>query len=61
MSVQDLSRQHNPDEVVKLEEAWGDHLVVNKQLDGAINHYIEAGANIKAVEAAIAARQWGKV
>lgn len=31
-----------PGEVVRLEEAWGDHLVQQKQLDAAINHYIEA-------------------
>lgn len=31
-----------PAEVVRLEEAWGDHLVQQKQLDAAINHYIEA-------------------
>lgn len=31
-----------PVEVVRLEEAWGDHLVQQKQLDAAINHYIEA-------------------
>lgn len=31
-----------PIEVVRLEEAWGDHLVQQKQLDAAINHYIEA-------------------
>jgi hypothetical protein len=28
---------------VKLEEEWGDHLVQQKQLDAAINHFIEAG------------------
>ena len=29
--------------VVRLEEAWGgDYLVQQKQLDAAINHYIEA-------------------
>ena len=34
-------------QVVVLEEAWGDYLVSQKQLDGAINHFIEAGCNIK--------------
>ena len=28
---------------MKLEEAWGDYMVGQKQLDGAINHFIEAG------------------
>lgn len=38
----ELARLAFPGEVVKLEEAWGDHLVQQKQLDAAINHYIEA-------------------
>ena len=29
---------------MKLEEAWGDYMVGQKQLDGAINHFIEAGS-----------------
>lgn len=47
-------------EVVLLEEEWGDYLVNNKQLDAAINHYIEAGKTIKALDAAVGARQWKK-
>lgn len=43
-----------------LEEEWGDQLVSNKQPDAAISHYIEAGNNVKALEAAISARQWKK-
>lgn len=38
----ELARLAFPVEVVRLEEAWGDHLVQQKQLDAAINHYIEA-------------------
>jgi len=45
-------------QVVPLEEAWGDYLVGQKQLDAAINHYIEAGCNVKAIEDAIHVRQW---
>ncbi|XP_053239953.1 intraflagellar transport protein 172 homolog isoform X3 [Podarcis raffonei] len=56
----ELARSVFPAEVVKLEEAWGDHLVQQKQLDAAINHYIEARCAIKAIEAAIGARQWKK-
>ncbi|CAL8315982.1 unnamed protein product [Lota lota] len=56
----ELSRVSFPSEVVKLEEAWGDHLVQQKQMDAAINHFIEAGASMKAMEAAIGARQWKK-
>ncbi|XP_005107698.1 intraflagellar transport protein 172 homolog isoform X2 [Aplysia californica] len=56
----DLARHAFPSEVVKLEEEFGDHLVSQKQLDAAINHFIEAGATTKAVEAAISSRQWAK-
>uniref|UniRef100_A0A3P9LP27 Intraflagellar transport 172 n=1 Tax=Oryzias latipes TaxID=8090 RepID=A0A3P9LP27_ORYLA len=55
----ELARAAFPAEVVKLENAWGDHLVQLKQMDAAINHFIEAYA-LKAIEAAIAARQWKK-
>ena len=43
-----------------LEEEWGDHLAENKQLDAAINHYIEAGRTLKALESAVNAKQWKK-
>lgn len=43
-----------------LEEQWGDHLAANRQLDAAISHYIEAGKTLKALEAAVGARQWKK-
>ncbi|KAI8928779.1 hypothetical protein BC831DRAFT_447367 [Entophlyctis helioformis] len=56
----ELCRVVYPVEVVKVEEQWGDHLVAQKQMDGAINHYIEAGKSFKAIEAAIAAKQWKK-
>uniref|UniRef100_A0A8D0H0A4 Uncharacterized protein n=1 Tax=Sphenodon punctatus TaxID=8508 RepID=A0A8D0H0A4_SPHPU len=56
----ELARSAFPAEVVKLEEGWGDHLVQQKQLDAAINHYIEARCSIKAIEAAIGTRQWKK-
>jgi intraflagellar transport protein 172 len=44
--------------VVALEEEWGDWLVAQRQLDGAIAHFIEAGNAGKAIEAAMSARQW---
>lgn len=34
--------------------------MANKQLDTAISHYIEAGKTLKALEAAVGARQWKK-
>lgn len=45
---------------MELEEHWGDYLVARKNPDAAVNHYTEAGAYIKAIEAAIACRQWAK-
>jgi len=56
----ELARRSFPDDVVRLEEEWGDNLANEKQLDAAINHYIEAGKTMKALEAAVGARQWKK-
>ena len=39
----ELARLAFPAKVVKLEEDWGDCLVQQKQMDAAINHFIEAG------------------
>ncbi|CAB1342961.1 unnamed protein product [Coregonus sp. 'balchen'] len=39
----ELARVAFPADVVKLEEAWGDYLVQQKQMDAAINHYIKTG------------------
>lgn len=56
----DLAKVHRPTEVVKLEEEWGDWLTSQKQVDAAINHFCEAGCTTKAIDAAMASRQWGK-
>ncbi|XP_055910125.1 intraflagellar transport protein 172 homolog [Eupeodes corollae] len=56
----ELARQVAPGEVTSLEEEWGDWLVSKKQLDASINHYIEAGATRKALDAAVGAKQWRK-
>merc|ERR1719502_698098 len=57
----DLSRRcFQGRDVVELELLWGDHLVACKNPDAAINHYTEAGAYVKAIEAAISCRQWPK-
>jgi intraflagellar transport protein 172 len=56
----ELSRKQFPDKVMRLEEAWGDYLVSQKQMDMAINHYIEGNVPTKAVEAALNSRQWAK-
>mmetsp|Transcript_15284 Transcript_15284/g.25210 ORF Transcript_15284/g.25210 Transcript_15284/m.25210 type:complete len:1767 (+) Transcript_15284:218-5518(+) len=54
----ELARRMFPDQVVSLEESWGDWLVSQKQVDAAVNHYIEAGQSKKAIEAAITARRF---
>lgn len=56
----DLTRKINPKNVTSLEEEWGDHLIENKQYNAAINHYIEAGKNNKALDTSIKAKQWKK-
>lgn len=53
----ELARRSFPGKVVGLQEQWGDYLVSQKQIDMAINHYIEAKHNQKAIEAAMSARQ----
>ena len=47
-----LSRRMFPREVVALEHEWGNWLVEQKQLDAAINHFIEAGQYVKGVYSA---------
>ena len=59
-SAVELARRSFPAQVVRLQEQWGDHLVSCKQVDMAINHYIEANAHGKAIEAALNSRQWAK-
>lgn len=56
----ELAAKYNPQAVVALEEEWGDWLAAQKQWDLASNHYIEAGRIVKAMEAALEARQWSK-
>ncbi|CAE7192073.1 IFT172, partial [Symbiodinium pilosum] len=56
----ELAKHSQPGLVVALEEEWGDWLVSQRQVDAAINHYIEAGNATKAIDAAMTARQWHK-
>ena len=56
----ELARSHFPDRVVSLEESWGDHLASIGQVDIAIDHYMEAHALHKAVDAAIRAQRFNK-
>ncbi|GKT28928.1 Intraflagellar transport protein 172 homolog, partial [Aduncisulcus paluster] len=56
-----LARQRFPDRVRFLESEWGDYLVAQQSPDIAVGHYIEAGEGMKALEAALAARQWKSI
>lgn len=57
----DLARREFPEEVVTLEEKFGDWLLTsNRDPAGAINHFIESGRNDKALEAAVEAGQFEK-
>ncbi|RTG85468.1 intraflagellar transport protein 172 [Schistosoma bovis] len=56
----ELARISFPSNVLQLEEEWGDYLMTKQQMDNAINHFIEAGAYIKATDAAINSCQWTK-
>jgi intraflagellar transport protein 172 len=56
----DLARRDFPGQVIQVEEEWGDWLVTQKQMDAAINHFIEAGQSLKAIEAAMQCRQFAK-
>lgn len=59
-SAVELARRSFPARVVTLEKAWGDYLVSQKQVDAAINHYIEAGAAEAAIMAAMRSRQFSR-
>lgn len=52
-----LARRHFPEQVVGLEEEWGNHLVETREVEAAINHYVEAGNLRKAINAALDAKQ----
>ena len=39
----ELARSAFPNDVVSLEDEWGDYLASQKQYDSAISHFIEAG------------------
>jgi intraflagellar transport protein 172 len=56
----ELAKRHFPQQVINLEEEWGNWLVSQKQLDLAIEHYVQARIFPKAVEAAIASRKWNR-
>lgn len=55
-----ISRFSFPEQVVHLEEEWGDFLCSEGKYDAAINHYLEGGNSLKAADAAVRAKEWGK-
>eukprot|EP00080_Pristionchus_pacificus_P016971 PDM76991.1 osm-1 [Pristionchus pacificus] len=55
-----LARVQYPQRVVELEEEWGDALVKEGKHEAAISHYVEASQNVKAVEAAIRAKEFNR-
>ncbi|MFH4973753.1 hypothetical protein AB6A40_000462 [Gnathostoma spinigerum] len=55
-----LARKNFPEQVVKLEEEWGDSLVADLNYSAAINHFVESGKSEKALDAAIKAKQWDR-
>lgn len=57
----ELARTIDPAQVIILEEQWGEHLLSLGQAEAAINHFIEAGCVLKAVNCAIDSNQWKKV
>lgn len=49
----EISKKNTPENVLDLEERWGDYLLNQNKVDEAINHFIEAGKTMKALRAAI--------
>lgn len=56
----ELSRSYEPNLVVSLENEWGRYLAETGHFDAAINHFIEAGETLLALNAAVDAKQWKK-
>uniref|UniRef100_A0A0K0EBD8 Intraflagellar transport protein 172 homolog n=1 Tax=Strongyloides stercoralis TaxID=6248 RepID=A0A0K0EBD8_STRER len=55
-----LARTHYPEEVVELEEKWGDWLIRNGNYEESISHYLEAGEMNKAIDSAIKGKEYDK-
>ena len=56
----DLAKRSYSGQVVALEEEWGDWLVTQKQLDLAVDHFVQANNFNKAIKSALAARNWNR-
>jgi intraflagellar transport protein 172 len=56
----EIAKKSSPEQIITIEEKWGDHLMSQNQKESAVNHFIEARCNKKALDAAIACHQWQK-
>ena len=56
----ELARREFPSQVVGLEEEWGDHLYALGQFDAACAHFIQCGHAVKAMDSAMAGKQFVK-
>lgn len=56
----DLARREFPTEVNTISEEYGDYLVSVKQMDAAINYFMDCGASLKAINAAMECRHFSK-
>ena len=55
-----IAREYVPNQVVSLEEAWGDYLSSIHHIEDALSHYREAHALRKAIQLAISSKLWDK-
>ena len=55
-----VCRQAFPQQVVAVEEEWGDSLLAERQYESAITHYIEAHSTLKALHAAVEGKCWSR-
>ena len=54
----ELAKREKPEWVKDTEERWGDWLVEDRQLEAAVNHYLEARCVEKVIDTALKARLW---
>eukprot|EP00398_MALV-I-01_sp_L67-1_P000507 gene507-687_t len=54
----ELAKREKPEWVKDTEEKWGDWLVEDRQLEAAVNHYLEARCVEKVIDTALKARLW---
>eukprot|EP00210_Caulerpa_lentillifera_P003637 g3472.t1 len=55
-----LCQIHFPNERVEIEKQWGDHLVLIKNYEAAVEHYIQSGNNKEAMDAALSSKDLNK-